>query len=871
MHHRENRAVGGWLKTSRSAFVVITVLAMANVSFAQPALTGRLQGHVTDETGGWLPGVMVRLRSAAADAGETVTDASGEYSFDGLAVGSYELSFSLINFASLTRRNVVVATDSTRVDAVLSLSLSADVTVIGKRIFANLADVSNPAENLVGVAQSATQGAITARQLDVRPLLRQGEVLETVPGLMITQHSGEGKANQYFLRGFNLDHGSDFAMTVAGTPVNMPTHAHSQGYADINFLIPELVAGVQFSKGPYFADQGDFATAGASNINYATSLDRSIMHIELGSYDFGRVLIATSPKVGKGHFLVAFDASKNAGPWAVPDDVRKFNGVVRYSQGDTVNGFSITGMGYHGEWNATEASPQRAVDLGLIDRFGTVDPTDRGATGRYSLSGEWQQGSSGSLTKIGAYGLWYNLDLIFNFTFYLDDPTHGDQVEQVDDRFVTGFKVSHRLLARWHGRVVQNTIGLQVRNDSIPEVALYHTEQTRRLETRSLSSALVTSAGAYAQNEVEWSPWLRTLAGARIDGSRYRVNAMDPVNSGTAAAGLVSPKGGATFGPWKSTELYVNGGSGFHSNNALGTTITRDGEGNPVDRVTPLVRAAGAETGVRTVVLKHLQTTASLWWLHLGSELVYNGDAGATEPGPASRRQGWRSPITTARPNGWSSTVTYRSHKLVSRKANSRISTFRGCRRRGVSGCERRWIPPNVRQPSVAVLRAARARRGQLRTLRFNDPGQSERWLRRREKHAADGRRVQSVRREGQRHRVLLHVTSTQRAAQWSHGHSFPSRRAPHRSRRCRHRLLRRQSWLRIVPTTCRSAWIAAAVSLRILPTFQGRHRCALMSRHRLGRTAARMRLPCSVRPSAIAWPPVWPFACVVRGWTSKG
>src|SRR3954471_13684538 len=185
-------------------------------------------------------------------------------------------------------------------DAVMALALSADVVVTAKRTFANLADVGNPAENLVGVAGSASQGAITARQLDVRPLMRQGEVLETIPGVIITQHSGEGKANQYFLRGFNLDHGSDFAMTVAGTPVNMPTHAHSQGYSDLNFLIPELVTGVQFSKGPYFADQGDFATAGASNITYASELDRPIVHAEKGTYGFGRALIAASPRFGGG-------------------------------------------------------------------------------------------------------------------------------------------------------------------------------------------------------------------------------------------------------------------------------------------------------------------------------------------------------------------------------------------------------------------------------------------------------------------------------------------------------------------------------------------------------------------------------------------
>ena len=335
--------------------------------------------------------------------------------------GSYHLSFSMMNFSE-ARRDVHVEAGATRVDVVLHLSLTAEVTVVGKRTFANLADVENPAENLVGIAQSASQGAITARQLDVRPIMRQGEVLETVPGVIITQHSGEGKANQYFLRGFNLDHGSDFSMTVAGTPVNMPTHAHSQGYADLNFLIPELVAGVQFSKGPYFADQGDFATAGASNINYATSLDQSIVHLEKGAYDFSRALFATSPSVRSGHLLVALEISNNSGPWTVPDSYRKYNGVLRYSQGDSVNGFALTFMGYQGTWNATEASPRARSSKGLIDRFGSVDPSDGGRTYRYSVAGEWQRGTNSRLTKVSAYGIGYDLDLISNFTFYLNDP-----------------------------------------------------------------------------------------------------------------------------------------------------------------------------------------------------------------------------------------------------------------------------------------------------------------------------------------------------------------------------------------------------------------------------------------------------------------
>jgi outer membrane receptor protein involved in Fe transport len=571
-----------------------------------------------------------------------VSDGEGHYSFEHVAPGTYQLSLRLINFADVNHGGVMVgAGASVVVDEAMHLALNAEVVVVGKRTFVNLADAEHPAENLVGIASSASQGAITAKQLDVRPFMRQGEVLETVPGVIITQHSGEGKANQYFLRGFNLDHGSDFAMTVAGTPVNMPTHAHSQGYSDINFLIPELVAGVQYSKGPYFADQGDFATAGASNINYATTLERPIVRLEAGTYDFGRALLAASPTFGKGHMLAAFETSTNAGPWSVPDSYRKYNGVLRYSQGDNVNGLSLTFMGYHGTWNATEASPQRAIDAGLIDRFGSIDKTDGGHTYRYSVGGEWQHASGNTLTKVQAFGLGYDLNLISNFTFFLDDPIRGDQREQIDHRFVTGARAFQKRQSRWGSRPVQNTIGLQFRNDDVMRVALFHTEERVRLETWNDASALVTSAGVYGENQVEWAPWLRTTVGLRADGSRYAVtDANDARNSGTATAGIISPKGTATFGPWHSTEFYVNAGTGFHSNSALGTTLRFDGNGNPADPVTPLVRAKGAEVGVRTVAVPHLQSTVSLWTLRLGSELVYNGDIGATEPGPSSKRYG---------------------------------------------------------------------------------------------------------------------------------------------------------------------------------------------------------------------------------------
>ena len=236
-----------------AAFVMLT----ASAASAQAPLTGT----VRDETGAALPGVLVELRSGTVGVGQANTNERGEYRLDGIRSGRFELSFTLVNFATV-RRPVTIGPDAQTVDAVLHLVLSANVTVSGKSTFTNLADAPDPSQDLVGIAQSASQGAVTARQLDTRPIMRPGDVLETVPGVVISQHSGEGKANQYYLRGFNLDHGTDFATTVAGMPVNMPTHGHGHGYSDLNFLIPELASGVQFSKGPYFAEHGDFATAG---------------------------------------------------------------------------------------------------------------------------------------------------------------------------------------------------------------------------------------------------------------------------------------------------------------------------------------------------------------------------------------------------------------------------------------------------------------------------------------------------------------------------------------------------------------------------------------------------------------------------------
>lgn len=599
-----------------------------------------VSGTVRDETGGVLPGVIVEARSAADRPIVTTSDARGVYRLEAVPQGRYQLTFSLVNFAT-ARLPLVVDSGAARADAVLHLALNADVLVVGKRTFANLADLDRPAENLVGVAQSASQGAITARQLETRPVMRAGEVLETVPGIVTSQHSGEGKANQYYLRGFNLDHGTDFATTVAGMPVNMPTHGHGHGYSDLNFLIPELVAGVQYSKGPYFAEQGDFATAGAANINYVNTLAQPLVRIAGGDQGFARALAAGAIRRGAGQILAGVEVGRNDGPWDMPDDYRKVNGIVRYTRGDAANGFSLTGMGYRAQWNSTDQVPARAIQSGLVGRFGALDATDGGDTHRYSGSVEWQKSRGNGSTRLTAYGIGYDMNLFSNFTFFLDDPVDGDQFHQGDRRFISGAKMSHKRIGRLAGRETQNAIGVHLRNDHIASVRLDHTAKRVLLETVRKDAVLQTSVGTCAQNETVWSPWLRSLAGLRVDGYRFKVDAGDPANGGVVRAAIASPKGGVVLGPWKGTELYASAGFGFHSNDARGATMTRDPRtGEAVDPVTPLVRAKGTELGVRSVALPHLQTTVAVWTLSLDSELLFVGDAGTTESGRPSHRFG---------------------------------------------------------------------------------------------------------------------------------------------------------------------------------------------------------------------------------------
>ncbi len=489
--------------------------------------------------------------------------------------------------------------------------------------------------------QAASEKTFTNADVNATPVTRPGEALEVMPGLIVTQHSGEGKANQYFLRGFNLDHGTDLAIAIDGMPANMRTHGHGQGYADINFMIPELIQSVQVKKGPYYADEGDFSSAGSIHIDYLNKIDRAFADISLGSFGYRRALVAGSGQAGNGTVLTAIEANSYNGPWAVPDNIRKLNGVLRYSEGNSDNGLSITGMAYRNGWTSTDQVPQRAIDQGSIDRFGTLNPTDGGNAERYSVSARFRDTDAAGSTRIDTFAIRSSLQLFNDFTYFLDDPINGDQFSQTDKRTVLGVNASHTFNHHLAMLPMETTFGLQTRYDNI-NVGLFNTVDRQVTGVVREDRVKEGSAGFYAQNLIHWLPWLRTTTGIRYDIFNAQVNSDTPANSGNVTSGMASPKFGIVFGPSAATEFFANAGTGLHSNDARGATITVD----PVNKIDPLqkspllVRSKGAELGVRTKIVPGLESSVALFVLDFDSELLFVGDAGTTEPSRPSRRVG---------------------------------------------------------------------------------------------------------------------------------------------------------------------------------------------------------------------------------------
>ncbi len=495
--------------------------------------------------------------------------------------------------------------------------------------------------SLLGVGDTANEGAAGQFQIDNRVVARTGEVLEVVPGLIVSQHSGEGKANQYFLRGFNLDHGIDFKMSLDGMPINQRSHAHGQGWADLNPLIPELISSIHYRKGPYYAAEGDFANAGSANIYYTDKIDRGLASLGLGQNGYYRTLLSDAPKFHDGNLLYALELSHYDGPWDNPDNYKKINGLLRYSQGGQANGFNLTAMAYSGKWNSTDQIPWNEYKRGLISRWGAMDPSSGATAHRYSLSGEWRQSDSEGSTLVQAYVINNYLDLYSNFEYGADS-----QFNQRDSRVTTGLNASRTFNLSGLGKEAANTIGIQVQHDQIRN-GLYSSRQRSRIDCNTDVIEQCrgdrigqSSVGLYAENHVHWNDWFRTVAGLRGDYFRFAntglYSSTGDNNTATVNDFIATPKLNVIFGPWSKAEYYYSVGNGYHSNDARGVTI---GSGVRADG---LVRTFGQEVGVRTEIIEGLQTTFAVFQLDNASEIVYIGDAGRTEDsGRRSRRTGF--------------------------------------------------------------------------------------------------------------------------------------------------------------------------------------------------------------------------------------
>ncbi|MEQ1800690.1 MAG: TonB-dependent receptor [Gammaproteobacteria bacterium] len=496
-------------------------------------------------------------------------------------------------------------------------------------------------DELTGTPQSASQGVVTAEQLELRPVLRTGEVLEVVPGLIVTQHSGDGKANQYFLRGFNLDHGTDLALSVDGVPVNMPTHGHGQGYADTSFVIPSLLESIAYRKGTYYAETGNFSAAGSVDMTYKTRLAAPVAELEVGAYDYQRALAAGSAGVGGGDLLGAIEYTTGDGPWDREQDLRRWNGLLRFGQATDGGSWGVSLQGYDGEWKSTDQIPQRAVDEGLIDEFGYIDGSDAGESHRYALVVNGDQELAGGVLNGTAYAVDYKMQLFSNFS-YFTDPVNGDQFEQFDDRNVYGGEMAWSRPLELAGLPNTLKLGSEVRFDDINTVGLYRTIERERFATTREDTVEQVSYSLYASIDTSWNSVIRTVLGVRGDRFDFDVDSNVPENSGSADDSIVSPKASLIVTPWVHTEFFANYGRGFHSNDARGTTITVDPTDGvtPVEPVDPLVDATGVDLGFRTAVISRTQFSASFWTLDLDSELLFIGDAGLTEPNRASERRG---------------------------------------------------------------------------------------------------------------------------------------------------------------------------------------------------------------------------------------
>jgi outer membrane cobalamin receptor len=478
---------------------------------------------------------------------------------------------------------------------------------------------------------------IPGKDFELRPQGRPADVLRLVPGLVISQHQGGGKAEQYFLRGFDADHGTDVALFIDGLPVNFRSHAHGQGYADLHFLIPETVQRLDGFKGPYFVEFGDFATAGAFNFVLRDTVEENYAEAAGGSFGTQRYLTLLSPTRDALKTLVAIEYYRSDGPFTHPNGYERLNLLAKGTATIAENmDLAIWGSFYQADWHGSGEIPARAVRSGLIGRFDAIDPNEGGTTQRTNVNLDWRWRPTENQTlSAHAYATYYTLTLFNDFTFFLNDEQNGDMINQRDTRFMAGFDALYEHRSKPFDINLTSSAGFQYRIDT-PRVVLATAVQRHQLARTQDVSIQEQSFSPFVKFDIVPLSWLRFVTGARGDIFTYdvhsRVNTTEDDMNGKVTQARPNVKANLVLGPWAQTEFYANFGTGYHSNDARAVVADPN--------LTALPTARGYEFGVRSKIIPRTEFSLTYWVIDLDSELVFVGDEGTTEASGPSHRAG---------------------------------------------------------------------------------------------------------------------------------------------------------------------------------------------------------------------------------------
>ncbi len=498
-------------------------------------------------------------------------------------------------------------------------------------------------------AESASSVHLDAEKLARRSRTQMSDILRQVPGLMVSQHAGGGKADQYFIRGFDADHGTDIAIFADGVPVNMTSHGHGQGYADTHWMIPELIGTVDVHKGPYAARYGDFYTAGALEMTTIDELPNTGTVYLAGGVPVSsrraidrRMVAIASPEIRKGDkTLLAAEIGEQDGAFVNPQDFQRGIAIGKW-QGDVGPGrLKLETNWYTARWNQSGQLPASLIESGELDRFGAIDPSEGGSATRASVQAGYEVAAGeGGTVRINAYGVRNKLDLFSNFTLFARDPQNGDGIEQTDDRWLGGASAAYQKAIHREGFDALVTSGLQLRVDDVA-TSLWHASKRSRVEgcfegmnPCNQHDSSIRNAAAYVEANVIPVEWLHLFPGLRVDGFSWAVNdkTMPMEGNQTAARVLASPKLSVELHPSEQINFFINSGAGFHSNDARAAVAT-NGAG-------ALARAWGGEVGARVKPNEKSRVSMDVWYLQLSSEQVWSGDNGGTEASDKTRRFG---------------------------------------------------------------------------------------------------------------------------------------------------------------------------------------------------------------------------------------